>query len=45
MGRPCRIGPSEVETPRHLVGTGKTVTEAARPLVISRSAAYAALKG
>jgi DNA invertase Pin-like site-specific DNA recombinase len=44
MGRPRRIGPSEVETLRHLVDTGKTVTEAARTLNISRSSAYAALK-
>ncbi|WP_034090159.1 recombinase family protein [Streptacidiphilus albus] len=45
MGRPRVIGPSEVETLRHLVESGKTVTEAARTLKISRSAAYAALKG
>jgi hypothetical protein len=43
-GRPRTIGPSEVETLRHLVDSGKTVTEAARTLKISRSSAYAALK-
>lgn len=44
MGRPRSIGPSEVDTLRMLVNGGKTVTEAARTLKISRSAAYAALK-
>ncbi|GAA3466469.1 recombinase family protein [Nonomuraea roseola] len=43
MGRPRVVGPAELETLRRLVDDGKSVTEAARTLKISRSTAYAAL--
>ncbi len=43
-GRPRAIGPAELATLRRLVDDGVSVTEAARTLKISRSAAYAALK-
>ena len=39
IGRPRAVGPAELETLRRLVDDGKTVTEAARTLKISRSTA------
>ena len=38
-------GPAELATLRQLIGDGTSVTQAARALKISRSAAYAALRG
>ena len=43
IGRPRVLGPAELDTLRSLIADGKSVTEAARTLKISRSAAYAAL--
>lgn len=43
-GRPRVMGPAELQALRTLVDSGKSVTEAARTLKVSRSAAYAALR-
>jgi DNA invertase Pin-like site-specific DNA recombinase len=45
IGRPRVTGPAELAALRQLVSDGTSVTQAARTLKISRSAAYAALSG
>jgi len=44
-GRPRVTGPAEIAALRQLVSDGTSVTQAARTLKISRSTAYAALRG
>jgi len=45
IGRPRVAGPAELAALRQLISDGTSVTQAARTLKISRSAAYAALSG
>jgi DNA invertase Pin-like site-specific DNA recombinase len=45
IGRPRVTGPAEMAALRQLTSDGTSVTQAARTLKISRSAAYAALRG
>lgn len=45
IGRPRVTGPAELAALRQLVSDGTSVTQAARTLKISRSTAYAALRG
>ena len=45
IGRPRSVGPAELSQLQLMTGEGATVTQAARILKISRSTAYAALKG
>jgi DNA invertase Pin-like site-specific DNA recombinase len=45
IGRPRATGPAELAALRQLIRDGTSVTQAACTLKISRSAAYAALKG
>jgi DNA invertase Pin-like site-specific DNA recombinase len=45
IGRPRVTGPAELAALRQLTRDGTSVTQAARTLKISRSAAYAALRG
>jgi DNA invertase Pin-like site-specific DNA recombinase len=45
IGRPRVTGPAELTALRRLISDGTSVTQAARTLKISRSAAYAALRG
>jgi len=45
IGRPRVTGPAELAALRQLISDGTSVTQAARTLKISRSAAYAALSG
>ena len=45
IGRPRVTGPAELAALRQLISDGTSVTRAARTLKISRSAAYAALRG
>ncbi len=45
IGRPRVTGPAELAALRRLISDGISVTQAARTLKVSRSAAYAALRG
>ncbi len=45
IGRPRVTGPAELAALRGLISDGISVTQAARTLKISRSTAYAALRG
>jgi DNA invertase Pin-like site-specific DNA recombinase len=45
IGRPRVTGPAELAALRQLISDGTSVTQAARTLKISRSTAYAALRG
>jgi DNA invertase Pin-like site-specific DNA recombinase len=45
VGRPRAVGPGELAQLQRMTGEGFSVTQAARILKISRSAAYAALAG